>query len=332
MPELAFVHVGLGKCASTFLQNAWNQDAGYVEANTALHASTSRKYAAEGKALPRKIQGINFNDLSGGIVYSSSEAYTYGYDLDVTVADQVMERIYGYSAHVISSIVEPKHILVIVRDPLRWIRSAYVQAIKQGGSETFEEFLSDYRSWIEQSLNLGHLLVEFGKFFPSIVVLSADDLRDRPDFFWSQYEKKLDVRRPAEPKVDKLRANESMNGPDLRRLAAANRFRRMMRDFLKSPGDYPSANPVTTAEFGMMTERLPEIDYYSTFLARRVFEFGSSEQVSDADIFLRDFDIESGEVDASLKDRLCHGFLLPVEACDSISDEAKSQYERSLGK
>lgn len=141
MPKLRFVHLGLGKYANTYLQNTWGQDPRYSLIDFRTYASVPREFAAQEKKIPTTWQRLSLPELSGQFAVSSCESFLYGYDTDPKKATSTMGSLFSNSAQIISSISDAQKSLVMVRDPFAWARSAYTQAIKQGSSETFSEFL-----------------------------------------------------------------------------------------------------------------------------------------------------------------------------------------------
>ena len=332
MSQLRFVHVGLGKCASTYLQNAWAQDARYVAIDSTAYAVSGRKFAAQEKKIPAISQRLSANEMPGQFAMSSCESFLYGYDTDPKVATTMMRSLFDNSAQIISSIADTQKILVVVRDPVAWTQSAFTQAIKQGGSETYAEFLDNYGTWIQRSLDLRKINELFGRRFDTVALMSADDLRHRPDFFWSCYESLFDCPRPNEPKANPLQQNESLSAEKIKRLMVFNRFRKMFRQFFDAPGMYPKSSPVMRNEYEGLLKKFPELDSNFTWIARRFFEFADEELLSDADHLLGTADVFAGEVSPGILATLRGSFLETLADVPSISDEAKSLYERSLGK
>jgi hypothetical protein len=327
MPKLRFVHVGLGKCASTYLQNAWNQDPHYSLIDFRAHAKVGREFAALEKKIPTTWQRLSLPEVSGQFVISSCESFLYGYDTDPKRATTTMGSLFDNSAQIISSITDAQKILVMVRDPLAWARSAYTQAIKQGGSETFSEFLSDYATWVQRSLDLRKIRKVFGRRARSVVFLSADDLRHRPDWFWGRYESLLECPRPNQPAVNPLARNESLSEQNIKRLLVFNRYRRMFREFLDAPGSYPET---FKDEYEGIVKRIPELDSYFDWLSRRCFEFADESLSAGVDGLLSTDDVLGGQLSNETKDCLRESFHAELAGLCSVSDEAKSQYERSL--
>jgi len=332
MSQLRFVHVGLGKCASTYLQSAWIQDARYVAVDSSAYAVSGRKFAAQEKKIPAISQRLSVNEMPGQYAMSSCESFLYGYDTDPKVATTMMRSLFDNSAQIISSIVDTQKILVVVRDPVAWVQSAFTQAIKQGGSETYAEFLDTYGTWIQRSLDLRKINELFGRRFDTVALMSSDDLRHRPDFFWGRYESIFDCPRPNEPKTIPLQQNESLSKENIKRLMVFNRFRKMFRQFFDAPGMYQKSSPILGNEYEGLLEKFPQLNSDFNWIARRFFEFADEELLSDADHLLGAADVFAGEVSRGICSTLRASFLEVLADVSSISDEAKSQYERSLGK
>jgi len=89
---------------------------------------------------------------------------------------------------------------------------------------------------------------------------------------------------------------------------------------------------VMSNEYEGLLKKFPELDSNFTWIARRFFEFADEELLSDADHLLGAADVFAGEVSRGICTTLRESFLEALADVPSISDEAKSQYERSLGK
>ena len=331
MPKLRFVHVGLGKCASTYLQNAWGQDPRYSLIDFKAYAKVGREFAAQEKKIPTTWQRLALPEVPGQFAVSSCESFLYSYYTDPKKASTTMGSLFSNSAQIISSITDAQKILVMVRDPVAWARSAYTQAIKQGGSETFSEFLGDYATWVQRSLDLRKIREVFGLRDRSVVFLSADDLRHRPDWFWGRYESLLECPRPNEPAVNPLGHNGSFSEQNTKRLLVFNRYRRMFREFLHDPGSYPETSPVFRDEYEDISKKISELDSYFNWVSRRCFEFADESLSSGIDGLLSTDDVLGGQLSNETKACLRESFLAELAGLSSISDEAKGQYERSLG-
>ena len=211
-------HIGLAKCASTTLQNSWANSSNYAGyfshdlVNTVRESVTKnqsdlsqfKRLLAENGMSAQAFSATNENYL-----VISNESMT---DSGVTTASelQITRDVQDCIAISLEACVD--RLLVLVRDPLAWIRSCYYQQIKQGFAYEFAEFIEDRGQNILENLDLGGILSRFGRLDASPVVLPLELLEVAENRFWQEYEGRLKFPVPdwVTPKSDPLASNVTL--------------------------------------------------------------------------------------------------------------------------
>ena len=211
-------HVGLAKCASTTLQNSWANSSNYVGYFSHDLVTTVRESVTKNQSdLPKfkrllAQNGMNaeaFSATNADYLVISNESMT---DSGVTTATplQFTRDVQDCIAISLEACVD--RLLVVVRDPLAWIRSSYYQRVKQGFAYEIAEFIEDRGQNILENLDLGGVLGRFGRLDASPVVLPLELLEVAENKFWQEYEGRLGFPVPdwVTPKSDPIAANVTL--------------------------------------------------------------------------------------------------------------------------
>lgn len=222
----AFIHAGLGKCGSSFLQQVWSRDPAYVTANLGAAGQAARQLAVRGQSgtLPRLEHGLKA--ISGQTLVASSEALSWSF-VGRPARQHLLPELQRIAASLVGTCQLSDTVLFMVRNPVDWIRAAREQSLKEGGGVSGREFIDLHRGLVEHVLDLKQLQASFGAYFGRVAFLSADEMREAPDPFWAVYASALGVPAPARATLDAVlgdewRANRSL-GPRQAWLARLNR-------------------------------------------------------------------------------------------------------------
>jgi hypothetical protein len=272
-----FIHIGLGKCGSTYLQTLWNADPGGNFVNLAPLTDTVKKYAtmgAEGK-LPEVRMNLPHN---GKPTVASSEGLSWGF-FNNPERQKHLQHIPAAGAKLLAKARMSDTILVMVRDPLDWVRAVHEQSIKEGGYGTAADFVDRQRRMVRDILNLEAVKAAYEAQFKRVVFLSSDELRHEPDAFWARYEEVLDTPRPGEEAfktVDAMdEASNASVGDRLLELAAMNRALNLISDAYEG---LPKLPPHAEQERGTL---LPPFKKAKRWIARRLAEHGDDGAVAE---------------------------------------------------
>jgi hypothetical protein len=195
------IHVGLGKCLSTSLQHCWKVSTNY----NCFHIE---KYSKKiNKAFEKK--NWNTQDIlnqskeylrSENIQYSQEkiniitcEGLTFSF-LNKPHLSELIPKKWEIAAKTLQGTAEDA--LLVVRDPIDWIKSAYAQYIKQGGVLLFPDFIKHYERIIYFNLHIKRIAEAFNRNGFKLKILPMEAYKEDPDEFWNFYEEILNLDRP----------------------------------------------------------------------------------------------------------------------------------------
>ena len=326
-----FIHIGLGKCASTYLQNVFNNSSDYnvVDLNgvvSAIHENARKSHG------PQQFPNINIdidsslNDKNKRITVASNEDFTFFSD---PCDYEFVKNLVGLSSHFLGKARISDKILLMIRNPIEWLRAAHEQSIKGGRFDSFGIFFKKEKNYLRNSLNLREILDAFEMFF-EIITLASEDLRVKPDKFWELYSQKLGVRKPEKELLNqilevKYTSNSSLGERSIK-LAILNKFSAYKLECLNALGEYNTF---------MQEESRANILYceHERWSNRRMMEFASDESIEKLMSLLSEFDAENFSqicIDVEIKDHLLKNFLEPLKRIDTVSDNLLDDYHSSI--
>lgn len=191
------VHIGLGKCLSTTLQGIWK---GASNVQCVDVAALSPKVTQllitaqqEGKALP----ALDFEPppmLGRDCTVLTSEGMTFSLLVDkpqhfglIPLRQAYMAKTFGPRA---------RKVLMVVRNPFDWVRSAHAQYIKQGGCASRAAFFDSHRESCLHNLDLVRIVAQWREVNPALEILPMELYASDRAAFWCLYTQRLQVPVP----------------------------------------------------------------------------------------------------------------------------------------
>lgn len=326
-----FIHFGLPKCGSTFLQSVWGEDEQYTGADLTQTAQVSRKLAAAGQktSLPR--MDFTVSARAGTTLIASSEGFSWAFLGRPHLLDRIRD-LHQIGAAITAATRVTDTAVFMVRNPLDWIRAAHEQIIKDGGSMSGEAFLDCRRPLIECVLDLSHIQSVFGEHYRRVVFLSADEMRRDPETFWARYSDTLDAPRPGQSVLEKIASDQRFSNTSLKAKTAA--LARLNRIFGEVGDAWRAADGLSP---DLRKERdvvQPKYDLARVWAARRTAETLSEE---DLEAILGGAHREMSKsftdlpLDEELRAYLREHFCDVVDGVDTIPDGLKAEYRAALG-
>lgn len=208
-----FIHVGFGKCMSTTLQSLWGASSNYgLHSPDAVLSNINRAFvdhAPDVETTIARLSTLNFevqDRTRGDINVLSSEGLSFSFLANPDLGDYVLLR-QAFLANVMGHL--SSRVLVLIRDPIDWVRSAHAQLVRQGDYLDIATFVRTHRSVILNNLNLGATLKYWTDADCEVVVLPMEQYQSAPADFWATYEQRLGVAAPDSHAVelDDLSAN-----------------------------------------------------------------------------------------------------------------------------
>ncbi|WP_417486797.1 hypothetical protein [Maricaulis sp.] len=325
-----FIHFGLPKCGSTFLQSVWGLDGGYTSVSLARAANSARQLALQGASasLPHIDLGVRAG--AGTNLVASAEGFSWAYLGRPAEQDRIADLHRIAAAMTGQARIAPVA-LFMVRDPVDWIRSTHEQVIRRGDHDTGRAYLAKHRALIERVLDLRHIEEVFGAHFERVVFLSADEMRHDPDRFWNRYEAELDVPRPDRTSIERVSESDRHANASLQeRLVPMARMNRVLSGIMDAWAGIEGAPGTVKKEFEVFGS---PFDKARVWASRRVSEYSSAEQIESllggafagmADGFT---DLP---LDEALRSHLRRQFCDLIDTRDTIPDSLKASYRAAL--
>lgn len=196
-------HIGLSKCGSTVLQNAWAESTNYSSYVLTELVQTIRGavIAAEGNLAELK-QNIAHSKLNRQKLSHSPERYTVissegitgGFFQEARASVNIERHARECTAIALQACVD--RVLLVVRNPLSWLLSSYYQQIKQGLAYEFHEFLTLHQEAILSNLDLENIIQIFSQLDADLTILPLEMMQENETGFWCEYERRLEIPRP----------------------------------------------------------------------------------------------------------------------------------------
>jgi len=323
---LKFIHIGLPKCASTFFQSVWGQDPAYKK----FGAEPFVKFAQEASLQDSfQIPKIGpFPEVKSENAIASSEGFTWAYLNDPEKAGAI-KRLHDVGSQVLNEAGLSTKILVLVRDPVKWMRSCHEQSIKEGGFHSFLQFRDEQRRFITDVLDLKHLMDAYGRFF-DVTILSIDELREDEEGFYQKYTEKLNVPVPTVELDNGLSGALSYNssvGGRVQALASLNEYRNKLKEVWDSCSD--DLSKVFAEETRLITHAMETMLWAN----RRIAEVAGDEEFEALVSLLNTDDNPKSTdvlIDQPLYDFIEENYIQVLETIDTIPAEILGSYRTSL--
>lgn len=198
----SILHIGLGKCASTELQNIWLRADNYryhqldnlvdiVTSSLVANPSNLQK-AVDIIKEKTSLHSIALDDNVDVNVFSS-EGITFSF-----LSNAEFSHLIPMKQKILAYIIKntSKKALLLIRNPKNWIESAYAQYVKEGGYLPINEYLHDAKNIIIHNLNISYIIKIFEECDIQVKVMPIELIKVSETYFWEQYEKELGVDRP----------------------------------------------------------------------------------------------------------------------------------------
>lgn len=204
----------------------------------------------------------------GQRVVISNEGFSTAF-LNSDSSDQEKVGSYvNYAASMLGQLLPGfANVLLVVRDPISWLRSIHAQSIREGGFLSTEEFVQKQFFFIYHSLDLRSIYESYEQNFANTRVLNFELLKENEAAFWQRIEDWFGV--PA-PQGAVERRNESLESLDTLLLARLNRIGGNLLGALRD-----------SVSYSHWEEKQKLIEAYGgsgSWVHRRFVEFASDEE------------------------------------------------------
>ncbi|PWU69297.1 hypothetical protein [Gracilibacillus dipsosauri] len=182
------IHIGMMKTATTYLQNVWLKDSNYCLANIGskefLHHLRKNVRKDKTKSIIKTTIRTDKLKQDNQIMILSNEGFSTAFLNEINHQKQVLKFI-DYTSSQLRYKTRSNQLLITVREPISWIRSIYIQSIKEGWSGSAQDFVEQQGSFLLYSLHLKMILSYYKRYFEKILILPFELLKENEDVFWN---------------------------------------------------------------------------------------------------------------------------------------------------
>jgi hypothetical protein len=280
--RLRFLHIGLPKCGSTFLQRVWAHHPDLTSVNLTEPLQAIRAEVAigglggRGPAHPVPPPPPNANPAGGNpasvkpaALCASNEGFLHAYLNRPDAFDKITPYFRTVAKWVHDNALT-EDVVIVVRDPVAWLRSMHEQAVKEGGSEAASTFMTSHDAFLRQHLDLAGILEIWGGFGIRCHVLPLENLREDEEGFFGRLESLVGAPIPPAPIREavgkRARSLNASMGERLIGLADLNRRARAVLDTIQASEAYKADQPNEAA-------LVPQMRVMQNFANRRFTEY-----------------------------------------------------------
>jgi hypothetical protein len=321
---IKFIHVGMMKTATTYMQNVWLKDKQFALAHQGLLPVVQylRQATKESNFNPRYAMNINVDKqpVATQDVILSSEGLSCAYLTEL--GEQPVRKYIGNAAELLGTLnKQTDNIFICVRSPVAWLRSMHSQFINEGQYGDGRRFMACKEQFLRDCLDLEFLVESYQRNFNNVVVMPFERLKEDEGSFWKTLAESFSI---AVPSVKVVPVNESVSGIRLPLMSRLNEISHGIRDSLSASTVYRGP------EKGMLIANSERDDKW---LNRRFCQYGSDDEIQAmCDRVSLDCDLESFRA-IQLSDSFCEWiegqFIQPFEKITGDRGTA-SRYREEL--
>ncbi|MBL3705169.1 hypothetical protein GI582_20940 [Sulfitobacter sp. BDSS02] len=326
MKEFDLIHIGHGKCLSTFMQERWNRSDRYNFFNGVTTGDAlSKAFMAGARSSEGQKIDINLSTDKPNVL--SYECFTYfgcAEDTPEEYRHLTLER-QAFIAATLSHL--SRTALLILRNPVDWIRSAHAQYIKYGGSLNLQGYFSAFRTPLLDNLRLDRILPIWRDNGFEPVVLAMEDYTRDPERFWRQYEALTELPAPHDIATDAQSDNRTDHG-NLETRAATNALIDTLIGAMERNQLYKNSPPHQKELESLSTVN----EHFRRWTLRRAFEAMGEEEFDDLRSQLalsEDQSFRELALDSADADLLAECYLEPLREFSAFEPYVES-YRKSL--
>lgn len=220
--DIDLLHFGMGKCMSTSLQQLWRESkqVRYVDTR-----ELSWKVNAKLIECVQKEKAIPPIDLPLGQIRNelpliiSNEEFTFSF----TTAPQLAAFLPLKQKYIANQLQHrAKRLLLIVRSPMSWIKSAHSERIHKGGFETMTEYLDNLGPLVTAMTNVRQFLSYWEDSWDRLTIMPMELFVKSPDQFWKIYVDELGLPKPTDTSA--MNVKNKTNKDSVETAAALNKL------------------------------------------------------------------------------------------------------------
>ncbi|SET07440.1 hypothetical protein SAMN05216389_10565 [Oceanobacillus limi] len=272
--ELGFIHIGMMKTATTYMQNVWKRDEKYCLSwrGSFELLESLRNSVVKGDYNANLKLNIK-SDLSykeGQKFILSNEGFSTAYLNQIKNQHKIPQFIDSASRNLSRLAKKKQNLLIVIRDPMSWLKSIHIQSIKEGGSGSATSFIEDQYNFLKHSLDLDYIVKSYERYF-NILILPYELFKSDENMFWKIISEAFELPIVEERIENKI--NPSLDPKRTYLLSKLNEQSHMLTGTLIDSKDY---NHIQEKEH-IVTNYLGS----GKWIHRRFVEFANDEKINE---------------------------------------------------
>ncbi len=275
--DIGFLHIGMMKTASTYMQSVWFEDDSYCLSKKGTFKFVNQLRSAVKKDNLEEVTANISKDPNqelGQEIVISNEGLSLAYINDINFQHKIPQFI-DYSSQILGNLSAAKteNLLIVVREPISWIKSIFNQFLKQGGSGSAQRFVDTNFRLLTHAFNLEFIVNSYRRYFNNILLIPFEILKDNEDQFWNIISEKFEVPIPKKRLTSK--PNKSFG---LERLFILSKLNEMSSILLNTLIDSKNYKRMYRQE---KDELLKQYSHSSQWVPRRFVKFANKKQLDE---------------------------------------------------
>lgn len=296
--DIGFIHIGMTKTATTYMQNIWLRDESYCLSHQGNIPFLLELRDCTKKSLflnsPAKQIQLDMPYRQGQKIVISNEGFSTAFINEENYQDKIPEFIDFTSKSLSDLSKTTQNVLIVVREPIAWMRSVFVQSIKQGGKGTFQDFINQQNLFIRHSFDLEGIVMKYGRYFNNILVLPYELFREDENAFWDVISNEFGVPMISTKISDQI--NTSLSEEKTYLLSELNGIANFLIETVDNASSYKNIN-----EKKQLVSRFQND---SKWVFRRFMEHASEESISGLKEILNGLEFSADYFDVDIPEEL----------------------------
>lgn len=282
--EIVCIHIGMVKTATTYIQDTWGNDPTFCVSHLGCLPLIEclQEQARTGHAVNKQIDiRTDRPFVEGQKVVISNEAFSTAF---MNGPPEIQNNIYSYISLCSESLgnffPDCHNLLLVVRDPKSWIKSIYKQWIKEGNFGDCQHFINTHEPFLKATLDLKHIVTNFGKKFNNILILPYELLKNNQTMFWQCWSGHFSIPIPR-PAIKVLKSNVSAADKNIYLLSCLNRLSTKLFKTIENSVSYQNfvkRSPSLRAEWDSFQNSYFTIDKW---VHRRFAEYAKETEIDE---------------------------------------------------
>lgn len=220
--DIDLLHFGMGKCMSTSLQLLWRESkqVNYIDTRAMSWKINAKLLDCVQNDKPIPPLDLDLGQHRNALpLIISNEEFTFSF----TTAPHLAPLLPLKQKYIANELQDrARRLLLIVRSPISWLKSAHSERIHKGGFETFSEYLCDLTPLVTAMTNIREFLSYWENSWDRLTILPMELFVKSPDKFWEIYVDELGMPKPQN--TDFTTAKNKANKESVETAAALNKL------------------------------------------------------------------------------------------------------------